>query len=66
MSGERLDPVLMEEPDLVIKAENVQFKCPRCDKTKQVIYVDGPRSGLMKCANCGKVLWADKSAAAIV
>jgi len=57
---------LMEEPEAIITAENVQFKCPRCDKTEQVIYVGGPRSGLMKCANCGKVLWAGKSAAAIV
>ena len=63
--GERLDIVLMEEPELVITAENVQFKCPRCDKTKQVIYVGGPRSGLMKCAYCGKALWAGKSAAIV-
>jgi len=32
----------------------------------QGIYVGGPRSGLVQCANCGKVLWAVKSAAAIV
>jgi uncharacterized protein with PIN domain len=33
---------------------------------EQVIYVGGPWSGLMQCANCGKVLWAGKSAAAII
>jgi len=57
---------LMEEPEMRVTAKNVQFKCPDCDKTEQVIYIGGPRSGLIQCAHFGKVLWHGKSSVAIV
>ena len=57
---------MMEEPESIVTAKNVQFKCTDCDQIDQVIYVGGPRSGLIQCAGCGKVLWHGKSEAAIV
>jgi len=57
---------LMEEPEATLTAKNVQFKCPDCERVEQVIYVGGPRSGMIQCTHCGKVLWHGKSSAAIV
>jgi len=57
---------LMEEPEMTLTAKNVQFKCPDCDQIEQVTTVGGPRSGLMRCAHCGRVLWHGKSSVAIV
>ena len=57
---------MMEEPEMTVAAKNVQFKCSECDQTEQVIYIGGPRSGLIQCAHCGKVLWHGKSSVAIV
>ncbi len=56
----------MGEPEVAVTAKNVEFKCPECDQVAQVIYVGGPRSGMIQCAGCGKVLWHGKSSATIV
>jgi ribosomal protein S27E len=55
---------LLEEPEAMVSAHNIQFKCPECDRVEQVIYVGGPRSGLIQCVGCGKVLWHGRSSAA--
>jgi hypothetical protein len=59
---------LLEEVEAMVTAINVQFKCSDCDRVEQVIYIGGPRSGLIQGVgvNCGKVLWQGRSSAAIV